>query len=87
MEEKQRKQYSVRFDAKNCTDKIVLSPSGLMAQPSVGEKQQLAVANLKLTEGQYYFEVLCPFSCENIKIGLVQEGFSLSNVDSNQYVV
>lgn len=45
--------------------------------------EEFAIGNQGFSSGIHYWEIVCPKSCSNIQIGIIKEGWSVSNPTIN----
>jgi len=66
---------SLRFVPNQKSQQLLISPSGLMVlskQSSKSGENPLIYTNYGFSTGIHYWEILCPLSCTNLKIGVVK---------------
>jgi len=76
------KNRSFRFSPSNSQPKLIISPSGLLVT-CVSIHEELAVADVGFESGVHYWEIICPKHCKNVHIGVIREGWSLTNLALN----
>ena len=72
----------LRFHPANAQSNLHISCSGLLVT-SLTKDEEIAIANIGFRSGVHYWEVICPKSCTNISIGVIKEGWSISNPSVN----
>jgi len=73
---------TLRFTPLNAQSKLAISPSGLVVT-ALSTNEEIAICNMGFTSGTHYWEIICPRSCNNIQIGIIREGWSISNPTTN----
>ena len=73
---------SLRFHPANAQSNLNISSSGLLVT-SLTKDEEIAIANIGFRSGVHYWEIICPKSCTNISIGVIKEGWSISNPSVN----
>mmetsp|Transcript_28554 Transcript_28554/g.25495 ORF Transcript_28554/g.25495 Transcript_28554/m.25495 type:complete len:82 (-) Transcript_28554:267-512(-) len=73
---------SLRLTPAHSQAKLNISPSGLVIT-ATSMNEEIAIANFGFSQGVHFWEIICPKSCNNIQIGIIREGWSLSNPSTN----
>ena len=67
---------SLNFSPKLSHPLIKTSPSGLMAYVPLNVKEQVYCVAGQPINSSFYWELICPYSCDGLKFGLIEEGFT-----------
>jgi len=77
---------SLRFLPSHAKSKIHISPSGLVVT-NQSNAEEIAIANIGFKTGIHYWEIICPKQCKNINVGIIQEGWTLTNTSADNALI
>ncbi len=60
-----------------------ISPTGLLSY-SLIEKDSLLVTNFGFDKGEHFWEIIAPFNCNGMNIGVVEDKYNLNDLNLNK---